>query len=118
MPRISPPISPGARAATPGRGGTIWSPRSRRWRPASGSLDGSRIRAAAAGVAVSDLIGVGTLTRRGTQTDLDDYLIQLDGGNTSAPDKLTLPPSFVKQLFDLYTDAEARGLERGGPLLF
>ena len=49
--------------------------------------------------------------------NLDDYLIQLDGGDTSAPDKLTLPPSFVKQLFDLYSDAEARGLERGGPLL-
>jgi hypothetical protein len=49
--------------------------------------------------------------------NLDDYLIQLDGGNTSAPDKLTLQPSFVKQLFDLYTDAETRGLERGGPLL-
>ena len=48
--------------------------------------------------------------------NLDDYLIQLDGGNTSAPDKLTLPPGFVKQLFDLYSDAEARGLERGGPL--
>jgi len=50
--------------------------------------------------------------------NLDDYLIQLDGGNTSAPDKLTLQPSLVKQLSDLYTDAEARGLERGGPLLF
>jgi hypothetical protein len=49
--------------------------------------------------------------------NLDDYLIQLDGGNTSAPDKLTLQPGFVKQLSDLYTDAEARGLERGGPLL-
>jgi hypothetical protein len=49
--------------------------------------------------------------------NLDDYLIQLDGGNTSAPDWLTLQPSFVKQLFGLYTDAEARGLERGGPLL-
>ena len=49
--------------------------------------------------------------------NLDDYLIQLDGGNTSAPDKLTLQPSFVKQLFGLYTDAEVRGLERGGPLL-
>ena len=49
--------------------------------------------------------------------NLDDYLIQLDGGNTSAPDKLTLQPGFVKQLFDLYTDAEGRGLERGGPLL-
>ena len=48
----------------------------------------------------------------------DDYLIQLGGGNTSAPDKLTLRPTFVKQLGDLYTDAEARGLERGGPLLF
>jgi len=50
--------------------------------------------------------------------NLDDYLIQLDGGNTSAPDKLTLPPGFVKQLFDLYTDAEARELERGGPLSY
>jgi len=49
--------------------------------------------------------------------NLDDYLIQLDCGNTSAPDKLTLQPGFVKQPFDLYTDAEARGLERGGPLL-
>ena len=50
--------------------------------------------------------------------NLDDYLIELGGGNTSAPDKLTLHPTFVKQLGDLYTDAEARGLERGGPLLF
>ena len=49
--------------------------------------------------------------------NLDDYVVQLDGGNTSAPDKLTLQPTFVKQLLDLYTDAEARGLERGGPLL-
>jgi hypothetical protein len=49
--------------------------------------------------------------------NVDDYLIQLDGGNTSAPDKLTLQPGFVQQLLDLYTDAEARGLERGGPLL-
>jgi hypothetical protein len=49
--------------------------------------------------------------------NLDDYLVQLDGGNKSAPDQLTLQPSFVKQLLDLYTDAEARGLERGGPLL-
>jgi hypothetical protein len=50
--------------------------------------------------------------------NLDDYLIQLDGGSPSAPDKLTLPPSFVKQLFDLYSDAEATGLERGGPLSY
>jgi len=49
--------------------------------------------------------------------NLDDYLVQLDGGSTSAPDNLTLQPSFVQQLFDLYTDAEASGLERGGPLL-
>ena len=49
--------------------------------------------------------------------NLDDYLLQLDGGNTSAPDTLTLQPTFVKQLSDLYVDAEARGLERGGPLL-
>ena len=49
--------------------------------------------------------------------NLDDYLIELDSGNTPTPDKLTLQPSFVKQLFDLYTAAEARGLERGGPLL-
>lgn len=49
--------------------------------------------------------------------DLDEYLIRLDRGNTLAPDKLTLQPSLVKQLLDLYTLAEARGLERGGPLL-
>jgi len=50
--------------------------------------------------------------------DLNDYLIQLNGGSTSAPDNLTLPASFALQLVDLYTAAEARGLERGGPLLW
>ena len=37
MPRISPPISPGARAAIPKRDGTISSPPIRSWRPASAS---------------------------------------------------------------------------------
>jgi hypothetical protein len=82
-------------------------------------LGGGRIRAA-----VSDLNrgwDLGNLSwdldEKGPQMNLDDYLIQLDGGNTSAPDMLTLQPGFVKQLSDLFTDAEARGLERGGPLM-
>jgi uncharacterized protein YndB with AHSA1/START domain len=37
MPRISPPISPGARAATPRRDGTISSPPTRSWLAASAS---------------------------------------------------------------------------------
>jgi len=49
--------------------------------------------------------------------DLVDYLIALDGGNHTAPDKLVLPRQFVAELGKLYTAAEHRGREHGCALI-
>jgi hypothetical protein len=35
--------------------------------------------------------------------NLYGYIVQLDAGNTSAPDKITLPAPFAAQLLDLYS---------------
>jgi hypothetical protein len=45
--------------------------------------------------------------------NLYGYIVQLDAGNTSAPDKITLPAPFAAQLLDLYSWAEPAGRERG-----
>jgi len=50
--------------------------------------------------------------------NLDVYLNQIEAGGTGAPDSLQLQDTFATQLFGLYQVAEARGLERGGPLLY
>ena len=49
---------------------------------------------------------------------LDAYLTQLKARDMAAPDSLQLQSAFADQLFGLYQTAEARGLERGGPLLY
>jgi hypothetical protein len=49
--------------------------------------------------------------------DLVDYLIALDGGNRTVPDKLVLPGQFVAELGKLYTASESRGREHGCPLI-
>jgi len=45
--------------------------------------------------------------------DLVNYLIALDRGDRTAPDKLVLPGDFVQQLSTLYVAAETKGREHG-----